>query len=718
MLVAPLTIPAAVLSALSASPAIAQDTGDNAAPSASAPAPAIAPATASESAPTITLPAATITAKSEGSLTVPGKVQQKETLFQHAGSVGFVDADTYANTYAFNLRDVLKDSPGVFVQERYGQELRLSIRGSGIARGYHARGLDILQDGVPTNFADGSGDYYQIDPLGLSAAEVYKGGNGLAYGTTTLGGAINFTTPTALTAETENAVRVDGGSFGTLRASGQVSRKIGEFDFLANATVSHSEGFRDHERGQYEQFNANFGYRFSPAVETRFYLGAYIVDQDLPGALSLSDALNNPKKAAAASLTGDQARNTRTERLANVTSVRLDNGQLDFTTWVIHKSLYHPIFQVIDQDGWTYGFAPRYTGTHTIGGLRNQIIAGARFFGGNNDADQFVNINGNRGAQTLNATQKAYNYEAYLEDRLYVTKTVALMAGAKLYRNVRDYSDAGGLAANPTAKSDRATFTGVNPKFGVLWEPTPQIQAFADITRSADTPDFTDLTQTIGTTTRFVPLSAQHGWTLELGTRGSTGNGRYAWDFTAYRSLLRDQLLQYTTTPDVPAATFNANKTILQGIELGASAEVLSNVVTKGDKITLAQLWNFSDFRFDNDPQYGNRRIAGVPRNVLRTTIGYRQATGLRVSGTIDWVPQGAYVDYANTLKPPGYVLFGIQASYAFQKGVTLFLDARNLANKRYVSDFSTLADARTANTAVFYPGSGRAVFGGVRYQF
>ncbi|MBP0588057.1 Plug domain-containing protein, partial [Mycobacterium tuberculosis] len=77
------------------------------------------------------------------------------------------------------------DAPGVYVQERYGQELRLSIRGSGVARGYHTRGLEILQDGVPTNFADGSGDFYQIDPLALSAAEVYKGGNGLAYGSTT-----------------------------------------------------------------------------------------------------------------------------------------------------------------------------------------------------------------------------------------------------------------------------------------------------------------------------------------------------------------------------------------------------------------------------------------------------------------------------------------------------------------------------------------------------
>ena len=663
-----------------------------------------------------TLPTVTATAVNEGSLTVPGVARQRQSLFQSAGSVGFVDAASYTNTYASNLRDVLKDAPGVYVQERYGQELRLSIRGSGIARGYHVRGLEILQDGVPTNFADGSGDFYQIDPMALSAAEVYKGGNGLAYGSTTLGGALNFTTPTALTADAQNMVRLDGGSFGTVRGSGQVSRQIGQWDFLVNATVSHSDGYRAHERGQYEQINANVGYRFSPSVETRFYFGAYIVDQLLPGSLSLKDALNNPRMASASALAGDQARNTRTERLANVTSIKLDNGQIDFTTWGIHKSLYHPIFQVIDQDSWTYGFAPRYTGNFTLGGMRNQLIAGARFFGGNNDARQYVNISGNRGAQTLNARQDAYNYEMYLEDRLYVLPTVALMAGAKAYRNRREYTDYGGLPANPKPKSDATTYSGVNPKFGVLWEPKPDVQAFVDITRSADVPDFTDLNQTIGMSQRFVPLAAQHGWTLELGTRGR--QDRFAWDVTAYRSLLRDQLLQFTVSPDIPASTFNANKTVLQGVELGASADVLRNVIGKGDKITVSQLWNYSDFRFDNEPVYRNNRIAGVPKHVLRTTLAYSRNSRLRVAGTIDWVPTGAYVDYANTMKVPSYVLFGLEASYEFERGVTLFLDARNLADKRYISDFSTVTDARTANTSVFYPGVGRAFYAGVKYKF
>ena len=73
-----------------------------------------------------TLPEAVVYGTKSNSLTSQSTQAQKRELQQTVGSVGFVDSDAYANTYAFTLRDVLKDVPGVFVQDRYGQELRLS----------------------------------------------------------------------------------------------------------------------------------------------------------------------------------------------------------------------------------------------------------------------------------------------------------------------------------------------------------------------------------------------------------------------------------------------------------------------------------------------------------------------------------------------------------------------------------------------------------------
>ena len=145
--------------------------------------------------------------ETRGSLSVPSVDRQRAALAGTVGSVAFVDAAALQDRYTNTLRDVLKDVPGVYVQERYGQELRLSVRGSGIARAFHLRGLELLQDGILLNLADGSGDFYQVDPLALRSVEVYKGGNALTFGATTLGGAVNAVTPTAYTALAPNILR-------------------------------------------------------------------------------------------------------------------------------------------------------------------------------------------------------------------------------------------------------------------------------------------------------------------------------------------------------------------------------------------------------------------------------------------------------------------------------------------------------------------------------
>ncbi|WP_149538421.1 TonB-dependent receptor family protein [Siccirubricoccus phaeus] len=658
-----------------------------------------------------TLPTIEVEGQAAGSLTAPSVEAQRRALEQTPAAARFIESEQFRNRYAFTLRDVLADTPGVFVQSRYGQELRLSIRGSGIARGFHLRGVEVLQDGIPVNLADGSGDFYQIDPLALRSAAVYPGGNALRHGSSTLGGAVDFTTPTAHTAEAPNILRAEGGTFGTWRLSGQASRIFGDWDVLGSATVAHQDGWRQHSRSQYEQFNANLGYRISDNVETRFYAGAYIVRQQLPGSLSLSDALNRPRSAAAAALSGNQARNVWAERFANRTTVRLGAGQFDIDTWLTHKSLYHPIFQVIDQDGLNWGVAPRFSTSFQIGGLRNELVVGARYFAGTNDALQYVNNRGSRGALVAKGVQNAENYEIYAENRLWVLPSLAVVAGAKALHDDRSFEN------RLTGQSYSRTYEGLNPRLGLLFVPRPELQFFANVTRSQDVPDFSDQLQTVGGAPFWVPLQSQRAWTVELGTRGRFERG--GWDLTLFRSVIRGQLLQFTTDPSIPASTFNAGTTVNQGVEFAAHYDLVRGVLAEGDRLTLGQVWTWNDFRFRGDRQYGDNRIAGLPQHVLRTSLSYARPEGW-ITPILDWVPEGAWADYANTLRGNAYMKLGLEAGLNIGRGITLFLDARNLTNKRYVSDVATLANASApgANTAVFYPGEGRSVFVGTRIAF
>jgi iron complex outermembrane receptor protein len=291
------------------------------------------------------------------------------------------------------------------------------------------------------------------------------------------------------------------------------------------------------------------------------------------------------------------------------------------------------------------------------------------------------------------------------------------MAGAKLFRSERDLENR--FAAQPVREASRV-YDGFNPKFGVLYQPSANLQFFADLTKSRDVPDFTDLAQSNPAGLTFVPLQQQSAWTAEVGTRGSWD--RFKWDVTLYRSPIRDELLNFNSNAalGIPAATFNADRTLHQGVELGGAVELVRDVSAPGagDTLTLGQVWTYNDFRFVRDRVYGDNQIAAIPPHVLRTTLSYTRPDGFFFTPSIDWVPQGAFADHANTLRTPGYALLGIQTGMTFKGGMSIYIDARNLTNERYISDVSAVTDARAVPTSIFYPGEGRSVFAGARYTF
>ena len=77
------------------------------------------------------------------------------------------------------------------------------------------------------------------------------------------------------------------------------------------------------------------------------------------------------------------------------------------------------------------------------------------------------------------------------------------------------------------------------------------------------------------------------------------------------------------------------------------------------------------------------------------------------------------YVDFANTLSAPSYVLWGAKIGYeAPSKKWEVFVDARNLTNQRYVTAANTTYDAKGQDSANFFPGDPFNVTTGVAYHF
>ena len=132
-----------------------------------------------------------------GALAVLSAQQALTEINNTPGGVALVPAAAYKNsTVANTIKDILDYVPGVFAQPKWGDDTRLSIRGSSLSRNFHLRGVQLYMDGIPINTADGYGDFQEIDPTAYKYVEVCKGANALQYGANSLGGAINFVIPT------------------------------------------------------------------------------------------------------------------------------------------------------------------------------------------------------------------------------------------------------------------------------------------------------------------------------------------------------------------------------------------------------------------------------------------------------------------------------------------------------------------------------------------
>ena len=569
----------------------------------------------------------------------------------------------------------------------------------------------MLQDGVPFNLADDNGDFQELDPQVVQHLEVYRGGNALRYGSSTLGGAINAVTPVGRTAP-KLELRIDGGAFDTIRSK----VAAGFFDERGDAylalTTDNADGDRRHAQRNAVRFNGNAGLRLTENIETRFYASINHINQQLPGSLTLGQAVSTPALSLPNNISGDQHRDIDSLRLQNRTTIDWGTGKLVFGGFYNAKQLFHPIYQVIDQQSSDRGVFLNLDLAGNIGGLPWELTGGAQARFGAVAARQFVNVAGERGVLTSDARLIARTANSYGELRITPVPRLTLIAGAVYTNGLRKVNN------HLTApRSGRAVFNAISPKIGVLYGAANTSQIYANYSRSVELPGFIELNQVPSSgSPGFVNIAPQRAWTAEIGTRGSVGIA--TWDISFYRADVRGELLQFAVAADIPASTFNAGKTRHQGLEAGLTLSLASWA-------TLQQVYQYNDFTFRDDVRYGDNRLPVVPKSQYRARL--RLGTDrINLTPNIEWTPEGAYADYMNSVRAPGYVLFGLNAQARLRKGMKAFLDVRNLTARKAIGDISAVvsyspddpATALDESSAAFYPVERRAVYGGLRVQF
>lgn len=642
------------------------------------------------------------------------ELQREQSLTP--GGVTLVEAEDLKERSVVTLGDMLRYVPGMWTATgSTGDGTFISSRGSNLdAVAYDGNGMKLMIDGLPVTAADGNNHNTFIDPLAARYAVIARGANAMTYGASTLGGAINFITPTARTADNEAYLSV--GSHGTVQNSVTGGVVAGDFDGLVTVEQRSYDGFRGHQEQQRGGVYANTGWQINDKVENRFYVTYVDNDQELPGSLSQAQFDEDPYQANPSNIPGNFLYDVEKWRVANRTESNLsDTSNLVVGFSFEDQSLYHPIVEnpffslLIDNDQTTFGTTVRYDkklGNHDL--LLGLNYGETRVKGGN-----YQHSGGIRGALSTKVDNQADNLELFAIDRWHFAERWTLVYGAQAVTGSREVSNVD--AASGVERNPKDDYDSINPRLGMIYQLADLSELFANVSKLYEAPTLYQLEDDVQANNE--TLDPMQGVVGEVGTRGTAPLGQasqWNWEVSVYYAQIEDEILSIDdpSAPGTSLAT-NIEDTIHAGVEalFGASLALGSNAQRIEPVLSLT--WN--DFTFDNDPLYGNNQLPVAPEFFIKGEVMYRHGNGFFAGPTFDIVDD-RFGDFANNKDIEGYELLGLRTGLE-RDNWEVYLEGRNLADEVYVSNVS-VSDNEAVNPVSIQAGEPRSFYAGVRFDF
>lgn len=652
------------------------------------------------------------------------------------GAVTLLDGDALARSGGQTLEPALQAVPGVRAQSRAGDDVFLSLRGSGLQAVVFtkARGVDLFLDGVPVAAADGTFDYSLIDVGGAIGIDVFRGPAARGFGGQTLGGSLDLRLFPDMTT-TGGSASVEVGSFDHLRAGFSHLQALGDEDALAfRYSHQQSDGHRDHLAGDSDKLALSFRHELSDSTANHLALHAGRQHQEVSLPITQTQLEQDPTQAGAATAATRPYFDVETVHVSDRIVYRGTDTEADAAVYYQHKtvdfrrpSVAATGYQLgpgwLDSRGYDFGVIARAAHSGEWLCRDHTLSGGVRAARSVSVEKLYPNIATVRGPLFADGELTSHQASAWAESDLSVTEKLHLVTGFQAAFADRRYDDR--LHTGAADQSGESDYASLTPSLAIRWEVSPRTHLFAGYSWGEEAPSFGDLLalpvmppppQRIA----FRPLDAQQAETLELGARGATD--RLAWEATFYRSQLKDEILRYDDgTQTGNHVGRNANRTVHDGLELGGRAALWRDATARperrADNLSMALAYTWQDYRFDGDPTFGDNAIAGIPGHTLFAELLFEHSSGFYFGPNVSGVLENYHADNANTYEVHRHLLFGLRAGWE-GKRLSLRLDARNLADEAYVAALQNGTDLAGNDAALFFPGAGRSLYATVEWRW
>lgn len=650
----------------------------------------------------------------------------EQRRFDAAASIDSVQIDTLrAASPLVNLSELTAAVPGIQVRDRqnYAQDLQLSVRGFGTRSTFGVRGVRLLIDGIPATMPDGQGQAATASLASARRIEILRGPVAQLYGNAAGGVLQVFTKEPPVSSTPVFGASLGAGSYGQRHAD--VSVGGGNQTLGALIDVSHysTDGYRDHSAAERTQVNAKLVARPSADTTVTGIFNSFNQprSQD-PVGLTHAQFEQNPRQVVAGALTFDTRKRIEQQQTgvvidhklsaADALHARVYGGTRQvFQTLAFSGSAANSAGGVVDLDNTFRGAGLSWSHKTRVNALPLNWTVGI-------EADQldqirrgYVNNNGTPGDRRRDELDSADNLDVFGQIDWSFLPQWKATAGVRASRVKLSVDDRYITAASPN-DSGSVEYKNTSPQLGLVWRANDDLNVYGNIGRGFETPTLVETAYRVGGTGPNLSLKPSKSLQGEIGMK--LRSGRHVFDTALFTARSSDEIVPFTTQ-NGRSIFQNVDKVQRRGIELSWKAD-WGRIGTQVAYTLLDARFRQSFVNGQNLTVGAGNRLPGAPRNSLFTQVEYKPSDALTTALEMR-AESKAYVDDVNSDAAPGYAVFNLRASYAFNLGgakMALYGRLDNLFDRNYAGSVIV----NDGNGRFFEPAAGRRLFVGVRGTF
>jgi len=666
--------------------------------------------------------------------------REKAKLKEVPASIGVVNKEEMKAVKPRHTADVLNRIPGVYINnlgsETHTTGIRQPTSGSPVYL--------FMEDGIPirTTGIFNHNSMAEINIPGVERVEVVKGPASSLYGSSAMGGVINFMTrKPPLAPETE--ISMEGSEQGYWRTTVSGGHTVGNTGYRVDASnVTMRDNWRDYADWDKRSLTMRIDRYLSDTSTLKTVLSYSNLDFDMMGTIYERDYQSRPwysenmfswrrMEAIRLSFAWDKEWTSKDSTSATLYLRRNDHEQIPSYTVLFNKAYYQAGASATgsgtknDSEFTTLGLALRqkkdfdFFKTRVLVGLDAELSP-------SHYAESRLTITRNltTGKYTSyrRSGQEGYsldydvmirNIAPYAQVEIEPVKDLRFIVGVRYDTIEYDYDNNLSVRTTTTGGkirlSDRRnTFEHLTPKVGLNYLVAKNVNVYANYSQGFAPPEVSATFKGDAAG----DLMEQTADNYEIGMRGEFFNKRVTIDLAGYLIKMQDEFVSYNPGGGAPSYTSNAGESESRGIEVGLGLKPLDWV-----SFNVAYSYavhEFDRYRISTTTNYNGKDKPAAPRHSSNIVLGVKPPFLKGFDIELERAYQGEYwLDNANTAEYNGHTLWNLRSSYNW-KDLTVWVHCLNMLDKQYA--FSSSKSG--SDPAKYTAGDPKTIFVGFTYKF